>query len=283
MKMRVLMAAMMVWISAWAVAQTGKHYELDGVITAIDRAHQTLTVRHQAIAGFMPAMTMVYGLRDPKQMNQLKTGDSIHAGIQTPAKDDVYLLDDVRVTGHGESASAEVTPLKINDRVPDVWMMNQDGVSTHLAGYRGKVLLVTFIYTRCPLPTACPMISSHFAALHAQLSQDAQVLTRTHMLSITLDPEYDTPAVLRRYGMAYLDNNHAGFSHWEFARTAPGDLEKLAHAFGLEYRSEGRQITHTVRTLLISADGRLIESWNGSGWDPDAVAATIRRTVGAER
>src|SRR6185436_5921491 len=112
-----------------------------------------------------------------------------------------------------------------------------------LADFKGKALLVTFIYTRCPLPNFCPRLSSEFARIHEDLAKTPEDYSRTHLLEITLDPSYDTPEVLRKYGLAYLHDNAAGFSHWEFASAPADKLDMLAAAFGLSYEDTDNSIS----------------------------------------
>src|SRR5208337_4863905 len=107
--------------------------------------------------------------------------------------------------------------LKIGEKVPDLQLVNQDGRPFHFSDFKGKAVLVTFIYTRCPMPAFCPRLSSQFAKIHDALAKTPDDYDRTHLLTISFDPKYDTAPVLRRYGLAYLDNNAEGFSHWSFA------------------------------------------------------------------
>jgi protein SCO1/2 len=160
--------------------------------------------------------------------------------------------------------------------VPDIPLVNQDGKSIHLKDFQGKAVLLTFIYTRCPMPTACPLITSHFARVHKNLEKDPKAYAASHLMSITLDPVYDTPSILRQYGLAYLDADASGFSQWDFARSTPEDLKSLAEAFGLQYTEENNQITHTMQTTLIGPDGRVVKTWSGSGWDPDELANAVQ-------
>ena len=108
------------------------------------------------------------------------------------------------------------------------------------------------------------------------LPSDPKAYNASHLISISLDPGYDQPPVLRQYGLAYLDDNAGAFSHWEFADTTPGDLKKLAEAFGLQYNEENNQITHTMATTLIDPDSKVAQTWAGSDWNPDDVASAIK-------
>jgi protein SCO1/2 len=123
-------------------------------------------------------------------------------------------------------------------------------------------LLVTFIYTRCPMPDFCPRLSSQFARIHNELKKNPGDYSKTHLLTISFDPKYDTPAVLRKYGLAYLDGDASGFSHWDFASTNPTDLRRLTQAFGLRYEQEDNQISHNMSIVLIAPDGKVAKFWS---------------------
>jgi len=250
------------------------------MVVALSAATGEITVQHGDIPGFMPAMTMAYKLKNPTEIQKLKTGDQISADVLVHSDNDDYLVDSVVVTSEARRGfvPAMLPPheLMVGEQVPDLPLVNQDGKAIHLKDYRGKALLITFIYTRCPMPTACPLITSHFAKVNRDLAQDQRAYDASHLISISLDPAYDKPPVLRQYGLAYLDDNAAEFSHWEFADTTPGDLKNLAEAFGLQYSEEGNQITHTMATTLIGPDSKVVQTWAGSDWNPDYVAGAVK-------
>ena len=148
------------------------------------------------------------------------------------------------------------------ERAPEFTLVNQDGRKIHLSDFAGKALLVTFIYTRCPMPNFCPRLSSQFARIHNELKKNPGDYGKTQLLTISFDPKYDTPAVLRKYGLAYLDGDESGFSHWDFASTNPADLRRLAQAFGLEYEGEDNQISHNMIIVLIGPDGKVAKFWS---------------------
>ncbi|MGC2613110.1 MAG: SCO family protein [Terracidiphilus sp.] len=249
-------------------------YHLHGLVLATSTATEGITVQHGEIPGFMPAMTMVYKLKDPNELQKLKPGDEISADVLVHSDSDDYLLDSVVITSEARRGLLPAMlphQLMVGEAVPDLPLVNQDGKTIHLKDYRGKALLVTFIYTRCPLPTACPLITSHFAKVNNNLARDSKVYDGSHLISISLDPANDKPAVLRQYGLAYLGDNAAGFSHWEFADSTSGDLKKLAEAFGLQYSEENNQITHTMATTSVGPDSKVEKTWVGSDWNPDDV------------
>ncbi len=242
-----------------------RNYALQGEVVAKNPATSEITVNHGDIPGFMSAMAMPYRVKDPAVVQELQPGDKIAAEVVVGKDPSDYWLEDVRITD--ESGRSQVKQpaasnlLMPGERVPDVALTNQDGKTIRLSDFAGKALLVTFIYTRCPMPNFCPRLSSQFARIHNELKKNPEGYGKTHLLTISFDPKYDTPAVLRKYGLAYLDGDQGGFSHWDFASTNPADLQRIAKAFGLEYEEEENQITHTMSIVLIAPDGKVAKFW----------------------
>jgi protein SCO1/2 len=160
------------------------------------------------------------------------------------------------------------------DEVPDFRLINQDGKQIRLGQYRGRALVLTFIYTRCPLPDYCPLITRRFSELMAGLNDNPQLGEKTHLLSVTVDPEYDKPAVLRDYGRASAGLED--FNRWEFASGSADEVRKVATFFGMQYWQEGGQIIHSLRTAVIGPDGRLVALYRGSDWKADEVINTLQ-------
>jgi len=243
----------------------GKRYDLRGQVKAKDMATSEITVSHEDIPGFMPAMTMPYRVKNQAVLQELQPGDKIAADVIVAKGGTDYWLENVRITdesGRGRINLKMPHMLMPGERVPDIALVNQDGRTIHLSDFAGKALLVTFIYTRCPMPTFCPRLSSQFARIHDELKKSAVDYSNTHLLTISFDPKYDTPAVLRKYGLAYLDGDEGGFSHWDFASTNPTDLGRLAQAFGLQYEEQDNQISHSMNIVLIAPDGTVAKLWS---------------------
>jgi len=240
-----------------------KRYNLRGEVLGKNPATNEVTVKHAAIPGFMPAMTMPFKLKTARAMEELQPGDKIAAVVVVNGDD--YWLENIRITDRSGRTSAKppLPPhlLAVGESVPDLALTNQDGKTIHLHDFAGKAVLLTFIYTRCPMPAFCPRLSSQFAKIHEDLKKTPDDYRKTHLLTVSFDPKYDTAPVLRKYGLAYLDNDPSGFAHWDFASTTPSDLRKLADAFGLEYFEEGSQISHTMNIVLIAPDGTVARYW----------------------
>ena len=243
-----------------------KRYDLHGQVLAVNLAQDEIAVRHDEISGLMPAMAMQYKVADSAEIRDLKVGDDISATLVVSKSRDRSWLEKIRVTGHSASAAADSRPanrmLFLGEVVPDIPLVNQDGRTIHFANFSGQALLITFIYTRCPMPDYCPRLSSQFARVHDELKKHPSDYPRTHLLTISFDPEYDSPAVLRKYGLAYLDGQETGFSQWDFATVTANDLERLAAAFGLQYEHQDNQIVHTMNIILVAPNSTVRKYWS---------------------
>jgi len=266
-----------------------RKYPLQGEVVGKNAVTSEITVKHGDIPGFMPAMAMPYRVKDPAVVQELQPGDKIAAEVVIGKDPSDYWLEDVRITD--ESARVPAKPpaaprmLMPGDRVPDVArvniaLINQDGRTIHLSDFAGKALLVTFIYTRCPMPDFCPRLSSQFARIHDELKKNPGDYSKTHLLTISFDPKYDTPAVLRKYGLAYLEGDASGFSHWDFASTNPADLRRLAQAFGLQYEEKDNQISHNMSIVLIAPDGKVAKFWS-TDWTWTELMESMQKAVHA--
>jgi protein SCO1/2 len=241
-----------------------KKFPMEGKVVGKSASTSELTVEHGDIPGFMSAMTMPYVVKDPATLRDIQTGDKITASVVVPADGSNYWIEDIHITdtsGRTQSTPQAPHPLMPGEHVPDVALLNQDGHMIHLSNFAGKSLLVTFIYTRCPMPNFCPRLSADFAKVEAELKKRPADYQKTHLLTISFDPKYDSPEVLHKYGLGYLNADAAGFSHWDFAAAAPKDMRTLARAFGLQYVPQGDYISHTMNIVLIAPDGTVAKVW----------------------
>jgi protein SCO1/2 len=231
---------------------------------------------------------MPYKVKPASLLNQLKPGDSISAELvdSEPEGDNApshYWIENVKVTAPAATFPASAanslhmpTP---GEDVPDLAFTNQSGQHISLQQYRGKTLLVTFIYTRCRFPDFCPRMSRNFAEIYKQLGSDP-ALAGTHLLSISFDPEHDPPKVLRDYGFSVAHTHEpALFTRWEFAAPRTSDLPKVADFFALTVKPEPGLITHNLSTAVIGPDGKIVKWYHGSDWQvsdliKDATAAS---------
>ncbi len=254
-----------------AVRETqAKRYHLVGKVVSIDAAHGTLNVDGQEIPGFMAAMTMPYPVRDTKSLASLNPGDEITADVVVTS-DGAY-LENIVVTkkaapGAASPPGASSHEPKPGENVPDFYVIDQDGQQVHLHTFRGNVVLVTFIYTRCPFPDFCPLVSRNFARIYAQLRE--RTPRRIRLLTLSFDSQNDTPAVLKKYAHTFdpITGGHP-FDRWNFATVPASELPAVANFFGLYYSFSGDQITHSLSTTVINPDGTVYKWYEGNDWKP---------------
>lgn len=252
-----------------ATPQSAKRYAFKGKVMTVDKQAGTANLDNEPIAGFMDAMIMPYTFKPPTQINQLQPGDSITAEVVVDS--DKYWLENVKVTGHSQpppdQPAAAVHIPAAGDEVPDFKLMNQNGRNISLHQYRGQILLLTLIYTRCPFPDFCPRVSHEFSEIDRQVRADPARYGKPHLLSISFDPVHDTPKVLRAYGFSCAGSKDpALFTHWEFTAIPQKELPDFADYFALTYKEEGGLITHSLSTAVISPDGKILKWYHGADW-----------------
>lgn len=261
-------------------------YHLRGKIVSTGAAHGIVVVDHEAIPGFMDAMTMPYQLKDPTIASDLHPGDTITADVLvSKSSEETVVLDHIVVIAQAKPDYKPPVVYHVpapGDVVPDFTLRNQDGRAIHTRQFRGKTLLLTFIYTRCPLPNFCPLITHNFAVINQQLAANPALYAKTHLLCISFDPEHDTPARLRAYGAEYIGSDAQGaFAHWDFAVPTKPELLELAKYFdvGITPGPDGT-ITHTLSTTLIDAHGIVAQFYPGNEWTPEQVLADVKKLQG---
>ncbi|HEV2882165.1 MAG TPA: SCO family protein [Pyrinomonadaceae bacterium] len=266
-----------------------QRYELKGKIVSFNKAQQQVVIQHEEVPGFMDAMTMPFTLREDSAFDVMRAGDRIQATLVVD--DERTRLENPTITQATPTVAATGTPTdaptepEIGATVPDAALVNQDGKSIKLQQYRGHALVLTFIYTRCPLPDYCTLMSNNFAEIKRELDKSPELRGGgAHLLSITLDPAYDTPQVLRSYGAAHTENYQGEkFENWELATGKPAEIRRVANFFGLLYAQQGEEINHSLRTAVIAPDGKLYKLYRGNEWKPAEILNDLRTLNGAHQ
>jgi protein SCO1/2 len=256
--------------------QSTTKYAFTGQVESIDLQSKTANIDGDMVQGYMEAMSMSYKVKPESMLSQLAPGDRIAADlivVNTDPRDDnaveQYWLENVKVTRHGQPPAAVPNAMHMpspGEDVPDFVLTNQDGKRISLSQFRGKFVFITFIYTRCPFPDFCPRMSSNFNEIYKQMGAN-QALSNAQLLSVSFDPEHDTPKVLRDYGFHVAQTHDAAlFRRWEFAVPKAADLQKMADFFALTVKPEGGMITHNLSTSVIGPDGKIVQWYHGSDW-----------------
>jgi protein SCO1/2 len=262
--------------------QAEKPHHIRGVVVSTDPAKGALTLDTDAVPGYMDAMIMPYTLRNPGIIGELHAGDTITADFYP--SESANEIDNVVIVGQAKAdykPPAQYKPLNPGDAVPDFKLVNQNGRTIHIGQFHGKVLLVTFIYTRCPLANYCPRMSRNFAELDKLLASDFDLFSKTHLLSISFDPAYDTPAVLRSYGGSYTGRySEEDFAHWDFAAPPEKELPDVLHFFLVGATPEkDRTITHSLSTVVIDQQGKVYKWYPTNDWTPQQLLADVQQLL----
>jgi protein SCO1/2 len=278
-----LFVALLVGFAGCRRTGNEQRYDLKGKVVAVDAENHLITVSHEDIKGYMPAMTMPFTVRNASDLQFIEPDADITATLVVDGKR--TWLEDLIIT----TQSANVAPLpgstmaQPGDEVPNVKLRNQDNREIRFHNYRGKTLLLTFIYTRCPVPDYCTLMSDNFAQIDRALAADPELYRKTHLLSISIDPGYDTPPVLRSYGAAHTGRyQDETFEHWEFATGTTDQVKEIAQFFGLTYFPEKDQIIHALRTVIVAPDGKVVKIYNGNDWKPAEVLQEMKKNLAAD-
>jgi protein SCO1/2 len=260
-------------------SSAAQRYEVKGKVVSIDKGNHKVTIAHEEIKGYMDAMTMPFTLLDDFVYSELKPGSQILATLvvdqgrswlENPIISNVV---DPGLVGKAEETGVEPAA---GTETPDFTLVNQDGKKINFNQYRGKALVMTFIYTRCPLPDYCPLMTQNFVTINGELQNNPALRDKAHLLSVTVDPDYDKPKVLREYG-ARAGADKDGFKQWEFATGSPDQIKKVAQFFGLNYWQEKDQIIHGLRTAIITPDGKVAKVYRGNDWKPEDVVKDLEK------
>lgn len=231
----------------------------------------------------MKGMTMPFlvSSNDTWVFQAIAPGDQVHA---TLVLGNDARLEDISFSKVSDSSADGTSQLHLPEtgqQVPDFTLVNQDGNKISLSQFRGHPLLLTFIYTHCPFPDYCVRMSANFARVLRQLQENPTVFNHLQLLSVSIDPENDKPAVLRAYGESYVGRTDPKFEHWQFATGSPEQIRKTADFFGLAYNLKDGQIVHGLQTAVIGKDGKILKVYSGNDWKPNDVAADYTAAASA--
>lgn len=286
--MRVLLDFLRVGAAGALLAATaagcarGREYELRGQVLAVDESRQEVTIRHEDIRGFMPGMTMPFKVKPGTLVRDRKPGELIRATLVVQDSD-AYVRSIVS-TGYapldGPPPPPRVTFLEAGATIPDATFVDQSGATRTLAAWRGRTLALTFIYTRCPIPDFCPRMDRQFAEVQRAVLTDASWRDTVHLISISFDPSFDTPAVLAAHARAL----GADPAVWTFLTGTKETITAFGAPLGVTLvpdTSHPQEIVHNLRTAVIDAEGRLVRIFSGSDWTPDELLDAIRKARNA--
>jgi protein SCO1/2 len=255
---------------------TAKVFSVDGIVISLDHAEKTMVVSHRPISKLMPAMVMPFRVENPAELNGLHPGSRVQFDLVI--NEDRSLARRIRVTGEKDlDIPIPKDRKQVGDLIPDFTLTDQQGRPVHFSELRGKTVVVNFIYTRCPLPDVCPRLSANFAVMQrrfrARLGKDLV------LLSVTIDPQNDTPEVLNEYAARW----GADSSGWKFLTGDPAAIANVAGNFGLVYWPDEGSLGHNATTTIIHRDGRVAAIVEGSSFRVDQLGDLIARQLEASQ
>ena len=264
-------------------------FQVRGIIKEIPDTGTSLRIQHEAIPDYMPAMTMPFSTKNRETFSGFSVDDhvsfTLHVSETESWIDNLAPVDTQETPTEMPSLSSfrqvrDVEPLAIGDTMPNYPFTDQDGQAFNLDDFRGQVLVMTFIYTRCPLPDFCPRMNVNFLTAYQALKKDPQAPDDWQLLSISFDPAHDTPEVLRNYAEAYAYDPEK----WRFATGEMIEIDAITEQFGLVFsRSQGQATDwdHNLRTVLVNPQGIITQIYIGNSWTPESLVADVKAAASA--
>jgi protein SCO1 len=265
-----------------------KRFPITGKVVSVDLEGKKIELAHDDIPGFMDAMTMKFPIRNADWVFSELTKDAdIRGELVVDNANSDYWLEKVGIV-MSPNPSQPVPQAntkafaKAGENMPDFSLTNQDGKSISLSNFKDKALAITFIYSRCPLPEYCVKMSTNFSDA-AIIIKDSDTKDKIRLLSISFDPEKDTPAKLREYGIGYFGkNSKPDFAVWQLAVGKDKDVRVITDFIGLDYRVDEQdktQFSHSLRTVIIAPDGKIVEIISGNEWTAEDLVRKLKSTI----
>lgn len=262
-----------------------KRYPLKGVVLAVDKANKKASIKHEEVPGYMDAMTMDFPIREDWVWDDLSKGAEIQADLVIDEGTAEYWLEKIALVA-APNPNQPAIPVnenfaQIGNPIPDFSLVNQDGKKISPEDFKGKSLAITFIYSRCPLPEYCILMSKNFSDLAIELNQNEELKNKISLLSISFDPENDTPEKLKQYGQGYLGKDaKPDFTVWQLATGTDEQIKKIADYFGLLYevdKNDKTQFNHSLRTIVVAPDGKVQKIYAGKEWTNAQLLSELKK------
>jgi protein SCO1/2 len=263
--------------SRFEASADARRFPIAGEVRAVHAADGTLTVAHEDIAGLMDAMTMDFPVQDPWVLKAAGPGDRISGTLVLDGARS--WIEGIAITKADSSFTpgpAGTLPNVAGVSMPDVALVNQDDTAVRPSDWAGHPAVLTFIYTRCPLPDYCPLMMQRMNQIADRLDADRR-RDRVWLAAITLDPEFDSPAVLKAFGDHWIRVPEGAGRYDRFALLTgdPEAIRTLASTFHLTYEPQDDEIVHGLRTVVVDAEGRIVRVFLGTDWSVDDVLAAV--------
>ncbi|MSU62570.1 MAG: redoxin domain-containing protein [Pedosphaera sp.] len=256
-----------------------KTYSVTGVVRKVEISERSITIKHGEVPDYMPAMTMPFSVKSTNELAGIVEGDAVKFRLSVTENDS--WIDQIGKTAPAATEAAQERPpvrivrdveeLKLGDMVPDYQFTNELGSTIRLSDFKGRAVVLTFIFTRCPIPNFCPLMSRNFSLAYNQLAARATGPTNWHLLSVSFDPHHDTPSVLKNYARRYDYDP----KKWSFVTGAMIDIDAITEQFNLPIVVRNDQWDHKLRTAVLDTQRRVQKIFIGNEWKPGELVDEI--------
>jgi protein SCO1 len=268
-------------LASCAAESEPREYELRGQILELRPELGEVRMRHEEIPGYMEPMTMSFRVRDASLLEGCAPGDLVRGRLLV-TDEEAWIASLERVgsapvradSAHESEPAPTVDLLEEGRRVPDVTLVDHLAAPWRPSQVLGKAVALTFTYTRCPVPESCPTIDRRFAAAQKAATSTAGLPGRVQFVTVSLDPDYDTPDVLRHHAASL----GADLANWTFLTGDREAVESFASRFGVSVMRDGSMegvIVHTLRTAVITPSGEVAKIYAGAEWTPLQLASDL--------
>lgn len=280
--MRFVIVFVLALVAVSCKSEHRKTFQVKGVVKEVTPDRMQARIEHEKIPNYMEAMTMMFDVKNSNELAGLQPNDQIAFRMIVTENDG--WIDHVKKIGVVAPATnapppfrqvREVEPLKVGDLLPEYRFTNELGKAVSLSDFKGKAVALTFIFTRCPFPTFCPRMATNFKETYKLLKERSGAPANWHLLALTIDPEFDTPAVLKDYAAKYEYDP----AKWSFLTGEHIDITAITEQVGLLYwRPDPKQpvnISHNLRTVVIDANGRIQKILPENKWEAPELAEEL--------
>jgi len=266
-----------------APAIAARNYPVHGVVQAVAADQLHATIKHDAIPGYMAAMTMAFTARDARVLAGVSAGDEIAFTLFVTETND--WIDNVQRLGRTNIFGLSGPPgwhiaepaLEVGDTLPDYAFTDETGQPVHFSDFRGRPVAFTFFFTSCSLPDYCPRMNRNLAETRKLLLAATNAPAGWQLLSISFDPGMDTPRLLSSYAQLYRGSNA---DHWRFAVASTNTLAALGPKVDLNLWRESGTLSHNLRTVVLDARGKIFRQFDGNDWTPQQLADALVAAAG---
>jgi protein SCO1 len=290
MKSCILLAVLLACTtSSWSAQK----YSASGLVLRVDPSHRTIFVSCESISGYMEAMIMPISVRDSKTLAGLAPGVMVDFTLVVEKKasyaESIYVRDfedleqqplaarRLKIIEDLDSAkSLGTSVLKIGQRLPSVVLTDQNRTEIDLAGFAGKVVLVNFIYTHCPLPDYCFRLSNNLGNIQRRFKP--QMGRDLILLSVTFDPINDQPEVLASYARTWKAD-----PNWHFLTGALPEVRRVCNMFGVNFWPDEAELMHSLHTAIIDQQGRLAANLEGNQFTAQQLGDLVQTILNQSR